>query len=156
MQNLFQGACTKRGDSGNNAVKLVITLYMDPIADMLTRIRNAKMTGHETVSIPYSRIKSAILMILKRENFIESFEKKGKSVRKSIVVKLRYLKDGSSAISDITRVSKQGQRVYKPSAKLHSVREGFGIAVISTPEGLMTDREARRKHVGGEVICEVW
>src|SRR3989344_9043072 len=124
---------------------------MDPIADMLTRIRNAKAAGHETVSIPYSQIKSAILMILKREKFIESFEKKGKKVHKSIAVKLKYTKDGSSAISNITRVSKPGQRVYKQAGKLHSVREGFGIAVISTPEGLLTDREARRKRIGGEV-----
>ena len=129
---------------------------MDPIADMLTRIRNAKAAGHETVSIPYSQIKSAILVILKRKHFIENFEKKGKKVRKSIVVKLRYQKDGSSAISSIVRVSKPGQRVYKPAEKLYSVQEGFGIAVISTPEGLMTDNEARRKRVGGEVICEVW
>lgn len=129
---------------------------MDPIADMLTRIRNAKAAGHETVSIPYSRIKSAILMILKREHFIESFEKKGKKVRKSIAVKLKYAKDGTPAINTITRISKPGQRVYKPAAKIHSVREGFGIAVISTPEGLLTDKEARRKHIGGEVICEVW
>lgn len=129
---------------------------MDPIADMLTRIRNAKAAGHETVSIPYSQIKSAILTILKRKNFIEAFEKKGKKVRKSIVVKLKYQKDGSPAINSIVRVSKPGQRVYKPATKLHSVQEGFGIAVISTPEGLMTDSEARRKRVGGEVICEVW
>ncbi|MEK7494029.1 MAG: 30S ribosomal protein S8 [Patescibacteria group bacterium] len=129
---------------------------MDPIADMLTRIRNAKAVGHETVTIPYSQIKSAILAILRRENFITGFEKKGKKVRKSIVVTLKYQKDGSSAISAITRISKPGQRVYKPAAKIHSVREGFGIAVISTPEGLVTDREARRKRIGGEVICEVW
>lgn len=129
---------------------------MDPIADMLTRIRNAKAAGHETVSIPYSQIKSAILTILKRKNFIEAFEKKGKKVRKSIVVKLKYQKDGSPAINSIVRVSKPGQRVYKLATKLHSVQEGFGIAVISTPEGLMTDSEARRKRVGGEVICEVW
>ncbi|MBI5913671.1 30S ribosomal protein S8 [Candidatus Azambacteria bacterium] len=129
---------------------------MDPIADMLTRIRNAKAAGHETVSIPYSQIKSAILAILKRENFIDGFEKKGKKIRKTIAVKLKYQKDGSSAISSIARVSKPGQRVYAPAAKMHSIREGFGIAVISTPEGLMTDREARRKRVGGEVICEVW
>lgn len=129
---------------------------MDPIADMLTRIRNAKATGHETVTIPYSQIKSAILAILRRENFIAGFEKKGKKVRKSIMVTLKYAKDGSSAISAITRISKPGQRVYKPAAKIHSVREGFGIAVISTPEGLLTDKEARRKRIGGEVICEVW
>ena len=129
---------------------------MDPIADMLTRIRNAKAIGHETVSIPYSQIKSAILAILRRENFIAAFEKKGKKIRKTIMVTLKYGKDGSSAINTIVRVSKPGQRVYKPASEIHSVQEGFGIAVISTPEGLMTDKEARRKKVGGEVICEVW
>ncbi|MCR4322995.1 MAG: 30S ribosomal protein S8 [Candidatus Azambacteria bacterium] len=129
---------------------------MDPIADMLTRIRNAKSIGHETVSIPYSQIKSAILVVLKREKFIENFEKKGKKINKSIVVKLKYQKDGSPAISNITRVSKQGQRVYRPATKIHSVQDGFGVAVISTPKGLMTDREARRKNIGGEIICEVW
>lgn len=154
MQDLFPRTCAKRGDPRSKTIKLVT--IMDPIADMFTRIRNAKATGHETVSIPYSQIKSAILTILRRENFIENFEKKGKKVRKSIVVKLKYLKDGSSAISTITRVSKPGQRVYKPAHEIHSVREGFGIAVISTPEGLLTDKEARRKHIGGEVMCEIW
>ena len=129
---------------------------MDPIADMLTRIRNAKVAGHETVNIPYSQIKSAILIILKQKNFIESFEKKGKKARKSITVKLKYQKDGSSVINGITRISKPSQRVYKPARELYSIREGFGTAVISTPEGLMTDKEARRKRIGGEIICEVW
>lgn len=129
---------------------------MDPIADMLTRIRNAKVAGHETVNIPYSQIKSAILTILKRENFIESFEKKGKKVRKSIVVKLKYQKDGSSAINSITRISKPGQRIYKRASEMYPVREGFGIAVISTPKGLLTNKEARQKRIGGEIICEVW
>lgn len=129
---------------------------MDPIADMLTRIRNAKATHHQTVSIPHSKIKAAILKIMKRENFISDFEKKGKKTRKSIVVTLKYQKDGTSAITDLKRVSKPGRRIYRGVEELYPVKEGFGIAVLSTPNGLLTNREARQKNVGGEVICEVW
>lgn len=129
---------------------------MDPIADMLTRIRNAKATHHQTVSIPHSKIKAAILKIMKRENFISDFEKKGKKTRKSIVVTLKYQKDGTSAITDLKRVSKPGRRIYRGVDELYPVKEGFGIAVLSTPNGLLTNREARQKNVGGEVICEVW
>lgn len=123
---------------------------------MLTRIRNAKAAHHQTVSIPHSKIKAAILKILKRENFISDFEKKGKKTRKSIVVTLKYQKDGSSMITDVKRVSKPGRRVYRGADELHPVREGLGIAVLSTPTGLLTNKEARQKNVGGEVICEVW
>lgn len=129
---------------------------MDPIGDMLTRIRNAKAAHHQTVSIPHSKIKAAILKILKRENFISDFEKKGKKTRKSIVVTLKYQKDGASVITDVKRVSKPGRRVYRGVDELYPVREGLGIAVISTPTGLLTNKEARKKNVGGEVICEVW
>ena len=129
---------------------------MDPIADMLTRIRNAKAAHHQTVSIPHSKIKAGILKILKKENFISDFEKKGKKTRKSIMVTLKYQKDGASAITDLRRVSKPGQRVYRGADELFAVREGFGIAVLSTPNGLLTNKEARQKNVGGEVICEVW
>lgn len=129
---------------------------MDPIADMLTRIRNAKAAHHQTVSIPYSKIKAAILKIMKRENFIADYEKKGKKTRKSIAVTLKYEKDGTSAITDVKRVSKPGRRVYKGADELYPVRQGFGIAVLSTPSGLLTNKEAKQKKIGGEVICEVW
>ncbi len=129
---------------------------MDPIADMLTRIRNAKAVGHMTVSLPYSKIKAHILDILKKENFIDSYERKGKSIRKSIVIKLKYQKDGTSVIDDIQRVSTPGKRIYKKASELYLVRQGYGIMIVSTPEGLMIGREARKKKLGGEVICKVW
>lgn len=129
---------------------------MDPIGDMLTRIRNAKTAHHLTVSIPHSKMKTAILKILKKENFIKDFEKKGKKTRKSIMVTLRYHKDGTPVITDVRRISKPGRRVYKGANELHLIKEGFGMAVVSTPDGLLTNAEARRKKVGGEIICEIW
>ncbi len=129
---------------------------MDPIADMLSRIRNAKAVGHQTVSIPHSKIKMAICTILKKENFIDSFEKKGKNVRKNIVIQLKYAKDGASFITDIQRVSKPGKRMYAKSSSLYPVRQGFGIMIISTPEGLLTNKEARKRKLGGEILCTVW
>lgn len=129
---------------------------MDSIGDMLTRIRNAKMVRHETVSFPYSKIKMAVLKILKAEHFIEDFEKKGKKIRKSIAVTLKYDKDGASKISGLRRISKPGRKIYKKASELYPVRQGFGIMVVSTPQGLLTGKEARKRNVGGEVLCEVW
>lgn len=129
---------------------------MDPISDMLTRIRNAKSVGHQTVVLPYSQIKMAILKIFKKEGFISDFEKKGKKTKKNIVVNLHYHKDGTSYITNLKRISRPGQRIYKKSLEIFPVKQGYGIAIFSTPEGLLTDKEARRKKVGGEVICEVW
>ena len=129
---------------------------MDPISDMLTRIRNAKAVGHATVSVPHSQMKLAILKILKREGLIEEYEKKGKKVRKSILVTLRYHKDGSPYINDLKKVSKPGQRIYKKSSEIFPVKQGYGLAIVSTTSGLLTDKEARHKKLGGEVICEIW
>ena len=128
----------------------------DPIADMLTRIRNAKAVGKTSVYVPYSKIKMAIANTLEKEGLIESCEKKGKKVRKSIDVRLKYHEDGASYISDMKRISKPSQRIYKGYEELFPVKQGFGIAILSTPEGVMTEKEARRKKVGGEVLCEVW
>ena len=128
----------------------------DPISDMLTRIRNAKAVGHATVSIPHSQMKLAILKILKREGLIEEYEKKGKKVRKSLVAVLRYHKDGSPYINDLKKISKPGQRIYKKSSEIFPVKQGYGLAIISTTGGLLTDKEARKKKLGGEVICEIW
>lgn len=128
----------------------------DPISDMLIRIKNAGMAGHTTVSIPFSKIKSNILRILKNENFINGFEKKGKKVKKNIVVKLRQTKEGDAYINDVKRISKPGRRIYKQSDKLFSVKQGYGIAILSTSKGLMTGKEAKKQKLGGEVICEIW
>ena len=128
----------------------------DPIADMLTRIRNAKAVGKTSVYIPYSKIKMAIANTLEKEGLVESCEKKGKKIRKSIEIKLKYDQDGTSRITDMKRISKPSQRIYKGYNELFSVKQGFGLAILSTPEGVMTEKEARRKKVGGEVLCEIW
>jgi len=128
----------------------------DPIADMLTRIRNAKAVGKTSVYIPYSKIKMAIANTLQKEGVIESCEKKGKKVRKSIDVKLKYHQDGTSYISNMKRISKPSQRIYRGYEDLFSVKQGFGFSILSTPEGIMTGKEARQKKIGGEILCEVW
>src|SRR3989338_5827809 len=122
---------------------------MDPISDMLTRIRNAKAVGHATVSIPHSQMKLAILKILKREGLIEEYEKKGKKVRKSLVAVLRYHKDGSPYVNDLKKISKPGQRIYKKSSEIFPIKQGYGLAIVSTTGGLLTDKEARHKKLGG-------
>ncbi|MCJ7786906.1 30S ribosomal protein S8 [Patescibacteria group bacterium] len=151
----------------------------DPITDMLNRIRNAQAVLKETVDIPFSNLKYEISKILEKENFIEKAEKKGKKTKKFIKIILKYLpsratakgeeKDLSSspykvledkikvaAISGLKRISKSGQRIYLPAKKMRRVRGGYGIAIISTPKGLMTDKKARLKKLGGEILCEVW
>ena len=128
---------------------------MDPISDMLTSIRNSVAVGHPTVNVPFSNLKYKIAKILGKEDFIEKVEKKGKGVKKSLEITLKY--DGKvSAISDLKRISKSGQRIYLPYKKIKKVREGFGIAIISTSKGLMTNKEARKQKLGGEIICEIW
>ncbi len=127
----------------------------DPIADMLTRIRNAQRAGHSNVSMPSSNFKLAIAKILKREGYISDIiqHKSGAKITLEIVLK----KVGDAyAISGMRRVSKPGQRIYVKKDKIPKVLNGAGIAIISTSCGIMTDVEARKKGLGGEVICEVW
>ncbi len=127
----------------------------DPIADMLTRIRNAVVVGHEEVLVPASRMKLSISRILKEEGFIRDFETiKGKSQQ---VIKL-YLKysDGQPALLGLERVSKPGLRVYGGKGEIPRVYGGLGIAILSTPKGVMTGQKAWRNNIGGEVLCYVW
>lgn len=127
----------------------------DPIADMLNRIRNAQAVSHQTVNIPFSNLKYEIAKVLKKHGFIEKAEKKGKKVNKTIEITLKY--DGKTpVISSLKRISKPGQRIYKGSKELRRVRGGYGIAIISTPKGLMTNKEARKQKIGGEVLAEIW
>jgi small subunit ribosomal protein S8 len=133
----------------------------DPIADMLTRIRNASRARHATVSMPSSKLKVEIARILKREGYIEGFEVRDRGAggpQQELVISLRYVGErrAQSAIHGIERISKPGLRVYRQAAALERVLGGMGIAVVSTSRGLMTDREARAQRVGGEVICHVW
>jgi small subunit ribosomal protein S8 len=133
----------------------------DPIADMLTRIRNAVMAGHQTVSVPSSKLKTSIADILKQEGFIEGFEQVGNDNRphKNILLKLKYVGERRSrkpVISGIERVSRPGRRVYASRSDIPWVRSGIGVAIISTPKGVMTGNRARQLGVGGEVLCKIW
>ena len=128
----------------------------DPIADMLTRIRNgyqAKMTAVDVA--PYSKVKAEIAKILKKEGYIENYATEGDGIEKKLVVTLRYV-NGEKVVRGIKRISKPGLRVYAKGDQLPKVLNGLGVAIISTSEGMMTDRDARKKHVGGEVIAYVW
>ena len=126
----------------------------DPIADMLTRIRNAQMVGDEEVSMPTSRVKTAIAAVLQREGYIESCRDEGKDGKRRTVFKLKY-HDGAPVIARIKRVSRPGLRIYRGVDELPRVLGGLGLAVISTPQGVMSDRDARAKRQGGEVLCIV-
>jgi len=128
---------------------------MDPIADLLVRIKNAQASGHESVEIPFSKAKLAIAKILEREGFVGQVEKKGLKNKEKIEIILKY-DQGAPAISELKRVSKPGQRIYVSGDKIRSVKQGYGLAVISTSRGLMTDKEAKKNKVGGEILCQVW
>ena len=128
----------------------------DPIADMLTRIRNAMTAKHDSVVVPASRIKEDIAKILVSEGYIKSYTIEGEGIAKSIAIELKYGAKGERVITGIKRVSKPGLRVYAGCEDLPKVLNGLGIAIISTTKGLMTDREARKARHGGEVLAYVW
>ena len=131
-------------------------LVTDPIADMLTRIRNAVQVKHETVSIPASNEKRAIAKILLDEGYIVSYEEVTENGHKNIVVTLKYDEAGDSVIQGLKRISKPGLRVYAKTDEIPVVLNGLGIAIVSTSKGIMTDKEARRQKLGGEVLAYVW
>jgi small subunit ribosomal protein S8 len=126
----------------------------DPVADLLTRIRNAQTMGIRTISLPSSCLKNQILAVLKQEGFIDSFEVMETDKKKSVEVILKYYQ-GRPVIEKIKRISRPGLRVYRGYADLPLVRGGLGIAIISTPKGVMADKLARMQQVGGEVLCTV-
>ena len=128
----------------------------DPIADMLTRIRNAGSARHETVDIPNSKMKKAIAEILLEEGYIKSFQLIDDGTQGVIRVTLKYLPGKEKAIQGLRRVSKPGLRVYAGADELPQALRGLGIAIISTSKGIMTDKKARAQHVGGEVLAFVW
>ena len=122
---------------------------------MFSIIKNAQAVDKETVVLPYSKLKYEIVKILERENYIKKGERKKRKTKKIIQIFLKY-KDKMPAISEIRKVSKPGQRIYLPAREIKKVKGGFGLAIISTSKGLLTDREARKQKIGGEVICQVW
>ena len=128
----------------------------DPIADMLTRIRNANQNRAKTVSMPSSKTKEEIAKILKDEGFVEEFSIEENDVQNTLTLTLKYGQKKERVITGLKRVSKPGLRVYSKAEDLPKVLNGLGIAIISTPKGIMTDKKARKENVGGEVIAYVW
>ena len=128
----------------------------DPIADMLARIRNALMARHTKVVIPGSKLKVAIARILKDEGYIENFRVTRDRPQPNIVITLKYDENGKPVITGLKRVSKPGRRIYVTRREIPWVMSGMGIAILSTSKGVMTDKQARRLGIGGEVLCYVW
>ena len=128
----------------------------DPIADMLTRIRNANQMKHKTVDVPASKLKAEILNVLKKEGYIVDFERLNDGVQGTIRVQLKYLDNEERVVRGLKKISKPGLRVYAKTDDLPRVLNGLGIAIVSTSRGIMTDREARRQKIGGEVLAYVW
>ena len=133
-------------------------MMTDPIADMLTRIRNGNVAYHDEIRMPASKVKEALAVILQREGYIEGFDVAPAQGRPgdTLTIRMKYSPERARTISGIKRVSKPGLRVYRGADKLPRVLGGLGVAVLSTSQGLMTDREARERHMGGEVLCYVW
>ncbi len=131
-------------------------MMTDPIADLLTRIRNACSSRRAQVSLPHSRTKEALVRLLADEGYLGDVEVAGEGAARSITAQIRYGDGGQPVITGIRRVSRPGLRRYTSSSEAPRVRGGLGVSILSTPLGLLSDREARRRNVGGEVICEVW
>jgi small subunit ribosomal protein S8 len=128
----------------------------DPISDLLTRIRNAGQAGHERAVIPHSRLKEAIVQLLEAEGFVDSYDVRRKGIESWLEVGIRYDRDSKAIIRGLQRVSKPSRRIYVRRDEIPYVRNGLGLAILTTPKGVISDRDARRDGVGGEVICYVW
>ena len=131
-------------------------MMTDPIADMLTRIRNANLALKPQVGVPASKLKEEIAKILVSEGYVERYEVAGEGATRTINVTLRYAEGRARVLTGLRRVSRPGLRVYKDAKHLPSVQGGLGVAIVSTSQGLLPDREARRRRLGGEILCEVW
>ncbi|MFY9232903.1 MAG: 30S ribosomal protein S8 [Fimbriimonadaceae bacterium] len=131
-------------------------MHSDPIADLLTRVRNGAQSHLATVEIPHSKIKVEIVKILEAEGYIKGHEVTNETQFPTIRVHMRYDAKRKPVISHIKRISKPGLRVYKPAADIKPIRSGLATQILSTSSGVMTDREARKRRIGGEIICEVW
>jgi len=132
------------------------TNVSDPVGDLLTRLRNANTSYKEELVVPVSRMNEALLRILEREGYIGGFEREGEGIHSALRVRLKYDRSRRRTITGLKRVSKPGRRIYAKRGRLPRVLGGLGIAILSTSQGLMTDREASRKGVGGEVLAYVW
>jgi small subunit ribosomal protein S8 len=131
-------------------------MLTDPISDLITRLRNGAMARHERVEMPHSHLKHNIVQVLKGEGFVDDVRVSEGDGPKLLTVVLRYGRDRSSAIDGVRRVSAPGRRVYVRFDRIPRVRSGMGVSILSTSKGVMTDREARKQRVGGELLCEIW
>ncbi len=127
----------------------------DPIADMIIRIKNALLARHSEVVIPHSKLKQAIAKILEQEGYVEKVDLQQQAPQSNLVIKLKYV-NKTPAITDVRRLSSPGRRLYSGSAKVPRALGGYGITIISTSKGVMTDKEARKQNAGGELICQIW
>jgi small subunit ribosomal protein S8 len=128
----------------------------DPIADFLTRIRNAGMAKHNTVDIPHSKMKAEIARILSEEGYVNDYSESGSGAERKITITLKYSPDGDRAIHGLRRVSRPGRRTYRNQQDIPRVLDGLGVAILSTSQGILTDHTARRRGIGGEVLCFVY
>lgn len=128
----------------------------DPLADMLTRIRNATMVKFDTVEIPKSKIKVNVAKVLQEEGYISGWEVNDEGPQGTLIINLKYGPDGDSVITGLQRVSKPGLRQYAKAGSIPTVLNGLGVSIISTSQGLLTDRAARKLNTGGEILCQVW
>lgn len=130
-------------------------MMMDPIADMLVRIKNALMVGHQEVMIPHSKMKEDIAQILVAEGYINQLQVTADKPQKQMVLELKYV-DSLPAVSGVKRVSKPGRRLYVSANRIPTTLGGYGLTILSTNQGILTDQQARQKNVGGEIICQIW
>lgn len=131
-------------------------MVTDPIGDLLTRLKNAAQRRHETVTVPASKLKRAILKILQQEGYVQTVEDAELEGHPALKVQLRYVGEGQPMITGLERISKPGRRVYVGSKEIGKVRNGIGMSILSTSKGIMTDQESRRNKLGGEVLCSIW
>lgn len=131
-------------------------MVTDPIGDLLIRLKNGSQRRHETITVPASKLKRAILHILKNEGYVEAVEEGTQEGHPVLKVQLRYVGEGEPMITGLQRISKPGRRVYVGSNEIERVRNGIGMSILSTSKGIMTDQESRRNKLGGEVLCSVW
>ncbi|MGA6828661.1 30S ribosomal protein S8 [Nitrospira sp. NS4] len=131
-------------------------MVTDPISDLLTRLKNGSQRRHDTISVPASKLKRAVLDILKKEGYVDGVESTTEDGHPVLTVQLRYVGEGQPMITGMQRISKPGRRVYVGSKEIAKVRNGIGVSILSTSKGIMTDADSRKNGLGGEVLCSVW
>ena len=131
-------------------------MVKDHISELIISLKNASAVGHESVETPYTKMKSSVLDVLKKEGYVGDIETLGEGVKKNIHVELKYDNNGAPAITDAKRVSKFSRRIYKGSKEIFPVKNGYGLMVLTTPNGVMSGKQARKENVGGEVLFQIW